>query len=386
MNHENPLSAVTARDPYPYYARLVAEREVYWDRDIKMWVASSASAVESILRDPALHVRPPSEPIPPALFGSPAGDIFGRFARMTDGSYHVHMKAALTAAFHSSEALRGFDTLARRCADDLLRKTSLDDPEGLNRFVLGLAPFVTATELGCSASDALQIAAIASTFVRSISPVGTPVDAAVSARASTELIAIFRTMLESRSDGGTLFARLNSAAREYDICDDAVVANAIGLIFQSYDATAGLIGNTLIACARYAAGCPAPGEDFIAEVARYDAPVQNTRRFAVMPTSILGTVVAPGETVLAVLAAANRDSVANIDPDRFDPQRANRRKYTFGLETHACPGSRMAIEVTRAGVAALLDAGIDSARFAAAPTYRSSHNARVPDFSVLPCV
>ncbi len=382
MNPENPLSAVTAQDPYPYYARLVAERALYWDRDIEMWVASSAAAVESVLRNAALHVRPPAEPIPAALLGTPAGDIFCRLARMTDGSNHVRMKAALTVAFDGREASRTFDVLARRCADDLLRKTSPDDPEGLNRFVLGLAPFVTATRLGCSESEALQITTIATDFVRSISPAGTPIDAEVSARASTELIAIFRTMLESRSDGGTLFARLNSAAREYDIGDDAVVANAIGLIFQSYDATAGLIGNSLIARARYAAGGPAPGENFIAEVARHDAPVQNTRRFAVVPTSILGTVVVPGEAVLVVLAAANRDSAANPDPDRFEPQRVNRRTYTFGLETHACPGSCMAIAITRAGVAALLDAGIESARFAAAPTYRSSHNARVPDFSV----
>ncbi|MFL6235910.1 MAG: cytochrome P450, partial [Thermoanaerobaculia bacterium] len=39
---QDPIAAVTHRDPYPYYARLVAERPVYHDGPLGLWVASSA--------------------------------------------------------------------------------------------------------------------------------------------------------------------------------------------------------------------------------------------------------------------------------------------------------------------------------------------------------
>jgi hypothetical protein len=41
----SPLAAATQANPYPYYAKLVAENPIYWDADLKLWVASSAEAV-----------------------------------------------------------------------------------------------------------------------------------------------------------------------------------------------------------------------------------------------------------------------------------------------------------------------------------------------------
>ena len=81
----DPIAAVTHRDPYPYYAELVATRPVHRDEALGLWVACSAAAVTDVLGHPACLVRPPAEPVPGALLGSPAGDIFGRLVRMNDG-------------------------------------------------------------------------------------------------------------------------------------------------------------------------------------------------------------------------------------------------------------------------------------------------------------
>ena len=72
----DPVSAVTHPDPYPYYAELVATRPFYKDELQGYWVASSAEAVTAALMSDRLRVRPPGEPVPPALRGSPAGEIF----------------------------------------------------------------------------------------------------------------------------------------------------------------------------------------------------------------------------------------------------------------------------------------------------------------------
>ncbi|HEX2114566.1 MAG TPA: cytochrome, partial [Alphaproteobacteria bacterium] len=91
----NPIAAVTAKDPYPYYRTLVAGRPVYRDDMLDLWVVASAAAVDAVLADPAARVRPVAEPVPKALAVGPAGDIFGQFARMTDGPKHVAMKNAI---------------------------------------------------------------------------------------------------------------------------------------------------------------------------------------------------------------------------------------------------------------------------------------------------
>ena len=97
----DPIAAVTHRDPYPYYARLVAERPLYRDDALGLWVASGAPAVAAVLDSELCRVRPPGELVPKALQGTPSADVFGRFVRMNDGGRHGPMKQAVSAALGS---------------------------------------------------------------------------------------------------------------------------------------------------------------------------------------------------------------------------------------------------------------------------------------------
>ena len=106
------------------------------------------------------------------------------------------------------------------------------------------------------------------------------------------------------------------------------------------------------------------------EVVRHDSPVQNTRRFLAEDAVVAGQALRTGDTVLVVLAAANRDPSVNPEPDRFDPARREREAYTFGLGVHACPGEALASTIAEAGVAALLAAGVEPARLIESVRYR----------------
>jgi cytochrome P450 len=81
-----------------------------------------------------------------------------------------------------------------------------------------------------------------------------------------------------------------------------------------------------------------------------------------------------------VLAAANRDPLANPEPARFDPLRSSRQAFTFGSGPHACPGEAIATTIAAAGVRALLAGGVEPERLASRVTYRPSANTRVPVF------
>ena len=50
----DPISAVTAPDPYEFYSELVAERPLYFDDRLHLWVASSARSGRGRSRQPAL--------------------------------------------------------------------------------------------------------------------------------------------------------------------------------------------------------------------------------------------------------------------------------------------------------------------------------------------
>ncbi|MDP3829255.1 MAG: cytochrome P450, partial [Polaromonas sp.] len=83
------VEAVTHPDPFPFYRLLRQERPLFFDRHLGLWVASSHAAVSAALAHPALRVRPPAEPVPPALQGRAAGEVFAQLVRMTDGSFHA---------------------------------------------------------------------------------------------------------------------------------------------------------------------------------------------------------------------------------------------------------------------------------------------------------
>ena len=149
--------------------------------------------------------------------------------------------------------------------------------------------------------------------------------------------------------------------------DDSIVANRIGFLFQAYDSTAGLIGNTLHALA---AQPEADLRQTLMSVLRYDPPVQNTRRFVAQDGVVAGRSLKAGDVVLAVLAAANRDPAASL--------------FSFGLGAHSCPGEALAITIAQAGIEALFKAGVDLKGLAENVTYRPSANTRIPIFHSSP--
>ena len=119
MGHPaNPVAAATHPDPYPYYAALARERPLYRDDALGLWVVSSAEAVTAVLASPLCRVRPPSEPVPKALLGSAAGDVFCSLVRMIDGVGHCPLKRMVSGSLASLDQQQARD-VSHRCANAL---------------------------------------------------------------------------------------------------------------------------------------------------------------------------------------------------------------------------------------------------------------------------
>lgn len=382
----NPLAAVTHANPYPYYADLVARKPIYRDETLGLWVASSAAAVSAVLISDICRVRPLAEPVPRALLGSPAATLFQHFVRMNDGERHCPFKRVISATLQAID-IRSVRKQAIGWARFLLDES---EPQPTSQrfqdFAFHLPVYVVASLLGVPQDRLPQVALWTGDFVRCLAPTSSAEQIEQGKLAAGQLFDLFRSLLTTQRMGstGSLLDALAEQAKSVASGDnDVIIANSIGFLSQTYEATAGLIGNTVIALANesdvYTQVMADPGflSAVIAEVLRYDPPVQNTRRFLAQDGSVAGQEMRKNDVVLVVLAAANRDPLANSNPDYFDPARKDRRSFAFGMGTHACPGDALATLIAQAGVEQLLVSEYEPAQLARAVSYRPSANGRI---------
>jgi cytochrome P450 len=375
------VAAVTHPDPYPWYAEL-RQRPFHRDETLGLWIAADAGTVTAAFDSAACRVRPVVDPVPQRLQGTTAGAIFGRLVRMTDGEAQARAKRAVAATLASATP----ETVAMQARHQAaaLVGDGVPTPAGLDALLFALAIHTVGGLLGFDPARLPEISRLMRSFVAGLAPGATAEAIAGADAAAADLLAAIQPLLD-RPDTGGLARRLQDEAAQAGGIDPAVVAaNATGFLFQSHDAGAGLLGNAILALGtrpelrRRVAAERSLLPEVVQEVLRFDPPAQNTRRFVAEATEIAGQALQPGDAILVVVAAANRDPAVNSDPDRFDPERADRRMFSFGHGRHVCPGDAIAAAIAVAGLDVLLDRLPDWPEKAAG--YRPSVNARIPTF------
>lgn len=380
------LAASAHRNPYPYYASLVAGTALVFDAPRKLWIASSAASVKAVLGNPACHVRPAAEPVPAAIIGSAAGEVFGHLVRMNDGARHDAPKLALQRFLAAADMGR-IQARTEALAASLAGVGPLRG-SALSRWAFGVPVMAVADMLGFGEDELPQAARWMGDFVACLSPVSTPAQLAASADAASALLARFAELVrDANAQPGSAMARLQQEARDVGWHDaGALLANAVGLLSQTYEATAGLIGNSIVALATQPGLLETmqrePGKllQIVNEVSRFDPSIHNTRRFVVEATRVAGVSLQAGDVVLLVLAAAGRDPLCNTRPDEFLLDRPDRDVPGFGRGAHQCPGQALACQIAAAAIKTLLVSGRLQDASPLTWQYRPSMNARIPVF------
>lgn len=360
---------------------------MYFDADLRLWIASRAEVVQEVFDNPHCLVRPIAEPVPRAIASGDAGGVFARLMRMNDGAAHAGPKRAI------GQALAGMDLAAvadktRRLAAMLEERHVLADGAALTRWLFDLPTCVMADLLGVGRAELPLVARWVAQFVRCLSPLSTPEQLAEADAAARSLNRRFGELVRSGSAlPGTLLGEVcRQAAQTGWSGQEAIVANVIGLLSQTHEATAGLIGNCIVALLgqpgleqrlRAESGLAAA---LVREVARFDPPVQNTRRFVAQATCVAGVTLRPGDVVLLLLAAAGRDERVHPQPDAFVLEREDRPPPGFGHGRHACPGQSLAFVVATAAIRYLLERRVSLGQAGLGWDYRLSANGRLPEF------
>jgi cytochrome P450 len=183
--------------------------------------------------------------------------------------------------------------------------------------------------------------------------------------ASSEMVGIVRELIdEKRSTPGTDLLSDLIAVRDGgdQLSDDELSSMVFLLLVAGHETTVNLITNSayaLLTRPDQAAKLRAdrsliPGA--VEEMLRYDAPVMVTVPAATNAPVQAGEVTIPaGEVVLAVLSAANRDSVRFEAPDKLDVTRKDNAHMAFGHGIHHCLGAPLARLEGRIAITDLLD-------------------------------
>jgi len=94
--------------------------------------------------------------------------------------------------------------------------------------------------------------------------------------------------------------------------------------------------------ARLVAAEPGIAAGAVAEILRYEPPVQLAARTALAPAELEGHPVPAGSMVFGLLGAANRDPAQVKEPEVFDVTREKTSSLSFGAGPHYCLGAYLA--------------------------------------------
>lgn len=181
--------------------------------------------------------------------------------------------------------------------------------------------------------------------------------------ARTDLLELMRTeSARARARGEGPIHRLSQATVEgRPLSGEELARMLVTLAVAGHETTMNAVGGLLFELARAPelqdelARRPETIPAVVEESLRLRAPAHGFARTVAAETRLGECALAPGERVLLVYAAANRDGRRFGSPDAFVPGRPERGHLAFGSGSHHCLGARLA----RMELAALLEVMVE---------------------------
>ena len=266
-----------------------------------------------------------------------------------DGEKHRRLRRAVVGAVRSLEmaSFRGVvERNVARLLDDL---GDAREVELVAEFALPLPIAVLLDILGIPSADRDRVRACATTFNLAIGGVIRPDLVARAHDAIEDLSLYLSDFLAGGPPASPIAARLFDEQRAGRLSAAEVHASFLMLITAGHETVSNLLGNSAVALLRNPAELgwlrdnPAAIGTAIDELLRYDAPVQLTAREAKAVVVLGDKEIQPGERVIPLWGAANRDPAAFDTPGRLDLRRPGRTHHlSFGAGRHRCLGAPLA--------------------------------------------
>jgi hypothetical protein len=365
-SHFDPLSPEFIRNPYPHYHALRANDPVHRSA-LGFFVASRHADVSLVLRDKRFgkdFAGRMTRRHGAAILEEPVYRSMRHWMLQQDPPDHTRLRGLVVKAF-TARRVEDMRPRIQVIVDETLDRIA---PQGhmdlIADFAYRLPVTVICEMLGIPREEHELFHAGARASGRLLDPV--PLTRAEIDEANADNLAseeYFHALFElrRREPGDDLTTQLVRAEEEGSrLSNDELTANIILLFGAGHETTVNLIGNGLLALHRHPDQLrllraePSRIGNAIEEFLRYDSSVQLTGRVALEDTSVGGTALPKGESILCLLGAANRDPAVYPDPDRLDITRPNIRPLSFGGGIHFCLGAQLARIEAEIAIATLL--------------------------------
>ncbi len=354
----NPFLPEVHEDPYPLYRRLRAEDPVHHAFP-GIWVLTRHADCVAVLRDHERFSNDFTTSQSYAVFVEQARavapelvDDRTRSLLAIDPPDHTRLRTLVNKAF-TARAIEMLRPHMREVVDGLI--AAMRERVGTVDLVAGLAyplPVTIICEmLGVPESDREAFHGWSADLVPTIDPM-VPIPALQRAVVAHEAFSAYLRELAAarrRAPGDDILSALIAAEdKGRSLSEEELLTTCILLLVAGHETTVNLISNGMLALLRNPNELarlrrdPSLIRSAIEEILRYDAPVQLDGRTVRAEVELGGRTVHPGEQVMTVLGAANRDPEVFAEPDRLDLAREDNRHVAFGGGIHFCLGATLA--------------------------------------------
>ncbi|MFV8227702.1 cytochrome P450 [Mycolicibacterium fortuitum] len=337
-----------AADPYPFYDARRRDGEVVWDDAAQAWLALGYHAVRDVLAGPQWTSDPRANRGAAAAAEFFNSTVVEASMLFTDGPVHDRLRGAVRDVFGRAFINRLTDGVESICHETVSVIPSDLPFDAMSQIALPLPIAVIGAWLGLDCEQCSALREHSPSIIRILGGFTDreELEAGIAAAAAllTEILpAAADRRARPRDD------LLSYIAADPTLSLDEVVITAILVAVAGHETTANLLGAGLIRLltpdadgTRQSDVIDPADPAVVTELLRLDSPVQATSRTATADQTLAGVDIRCGETVLACVAAANRDPAVYDAPHLFRPGRAGPAPLSFGHGAHYCLGAPLA--------------------------------------------
>ncbi|QKW07491.1 cytochrome P450 [Streptomyces sp. NA04227] len=369
----DPTDPGLQQNPYPAYAFL-RENLPVMRGPLGVWMVSRYEDCEALLRDRRMgkdfanskffeQIMGSSEELPPFL-GFGLDDFDAKMFLLTDPPEHTKLRGLVSQAF-TPAIINAMRPRIASIVDELLGELPAEF-DLMERLATPMPIRVLGSMLGIPEADQEQFTSWSVQIAGMLDlDVELPPEVAATRRAATGACTTYFLELAERraAEGGQGEDLISHLVRARDegsaLSTQEIAATCVLLVVAAQETFSNLIGNSGMVFARHPeaftglAADPDSIDGVINEIMRLEPPAHQVGRIALEKFDLHGEVFEPGDAVILLVAAANRDERAFPEPDTFRADRDGRPNLSFGRGIHYCLGAPLANLMAREALTGL---------------------------------
>jgi cytochrome P450 len=355
-----PEAAETVKNPHPLYDELRSQHPAY-RTETGLWLATSYDACAQLTRNRdwkrgltksgTTSARPIDEELA-------SEDLFLQLAKhhvlSNDPPHHTRMRKVVGGVFTPARLAQWRDQLAQLATETVARVRDRESIDFLHELAWGYPVDALALVIGLPSEVRDLLFQITELSMRHLEPAFVPTAESVAQdnEVLSSYIAWVRDLIAFRRahpDDSVIWVWIQ-AMDAGELSEMELLSNIRLMHMAGHETTASTISNAMLCLLRNPAQLEllrSNTDEFasstVEEVLRYSAAANLTMtRVAEKDMELGGATIPAGETVVAVLGAANRDPERFENPHRFDITRKPNPHMAFGAGLHACVGAPLA--------------------------------------------